>query len=47
MTMRKLEIADGSAFAEKLGVGHNGAVGIRAGFTDDALDLIAGANGNG
>src|SRR5215510_6079984 len=45
-TVGKLEIADSSAFAEELWVGHDGIVGVGASFADDALNLIARAYGN-
>src|SRR5262249_41269760 len=46
-TIGKLEIADGGAFAQELRIGHDGAISVGAGFTDDALDLITGADRDG
>jgi hypothetical protein len=41
-----LEIVDRRAFAQKLRVGDDGEFGVRAGLANDALDLVAGADGN-
>ena len=42
-----LEVLDGGAFAQELRIGHDGEIGIRADLTDDALDLVAGADRHG
>src|SRR4029078_7888130 len=45
-TVGKLKVADSGASAEEFGIGHDRTVGVGPGFAYDALDLIAGADGN-
>ena len=42
-----LEVVDGGAFAQELGVGYDGELSVRAPFGDDARHLVAGADGHG
>src|SRR5215207_1998581 len=43
-TVWMLEVLDGRAFAQELGVGDDRHVGIRSKLADDTLDLVAGAD---
>jgi hypothetical protein len=42
-----LEVLDGGAFAQELGVGDHGELGVGAAALDDRLDLVAGADRHG
>src|SRR3954468_19184871 len=42
-----LKVLDGGALAQEFRIGHHGEIGIRTGLTDDALDLVAGADRHG
>ena len=41
-----LEILDGRALAQELRVRYHCELGVRAGFLNDALDIVAGADRN-
>ncbi|MDF9864737.1 hypothetical protein M2437_003719 [Methylorubrum pseudosasae] len=45
--VRPLEIADGGALAQKFGVRGDADIDVGAGLANDALDLVAGADGHG
>ena len=42
-----LEILDGGALAQELGIGHHRAIRVRPRFPDDALDLVASSHRHG
>src|SRR5260370_15139920 len=46
-TIGMFEVLDRSSFAQEFWVRHDGKISIWAGFAHDAVDLIAGADGDG
>ena len=45
--VRAFEVVDGGAFAQELGVGDDGEVGVGADLADDAFDFVACADRHG